>query len=155
MQTQSRREPHNGLTAAFLLPKSFRISNTMQLNRALPLAGALLLAASLAALLLRFPPEQYTFYPACPIYRYLHLECPGCGATRALAALLHGHLRDAIHDNALFILGVLPTATTYLLIAMMRSARRAAHIWPTPPKPAIYASLAIALTFAVARNLIR
>ena len=45
-----------------------------------------------AAVLLRFPPEDSTFYPQCPIFAALHLECPGCGGTRALASLLRGHV---------------------------------------------------------------
>ncbi len=57
------------------------------LRTAAPVA-ALLVAV---ALLLRFPPAQYAFYPQCPIHHSLGLLCPGCGATRALAALLHGH----------------------------------------------------------------
>ena len=49
-------------------------------------------AASAAYLLLRFPPETSSFYPRCPVFTWLHVYCPGCGGTRALAALLHGRL---------------------------------------------------------------
>ncbi len=56
-----------------------------------------------AALLYRFPPEKYSFYPVCPIHQYLHLYCPGCGSTRALAALLHGRVIEAMHYNPLFV----------------------------------------------------
>jgi hypothetical protein len=41
---------------------------------------------------LRFPPDSSGFYPRCPIFFWLHLDCPGCGGTRALAALLRGRL---------------------------------------------------------------
>ena len=43
-----------------------------------------------ATLLLRFPPAQYSFYPRCPVHQLLHLQCPGCGATRAIADILRG-----------------------------------------------------------------
>lgn len=69
-------------------PRS-RIANI--LRAVAPLA----VAALAASLLLLFPPQRYTFYPQCPIYRYLHLKCPGCGTTRALAALLHGDIAPA------------------------------------------------------------
>ena len=49
---------------------------------------ALLSVALATVVLLRFPPAEYSFYPRCPIFASLHLLCPGCGATRALAALL-------------------------------------------------------------------
>jgi len=69
------------------------------------LANGLLAAAMLfIATLIAFPPERFSFYPACPIHQYLHIDCPGCGATRALAALLHGRLGDALRLNTLFVL---------------------------------------------------
>jgi hypothetical protein len=54
------------------------------------------------AVVYNFPPSQYSFYPRCPFYAATHLLCPGCGATRALHALLHGNLGGALHYNALF-----------------------------------------------------
>ena len=56
-----------------------------------------------ALLLYRFPPERYSFYPSCPVFHYLHLYCPGCGSTRALSALLHGHFSQAMYYNPLFV----------------------------------------------------
>ena len=53
--------------------------------------------------LLCFPPAQNNFYPKCPIYKLTHLQCPGCGATRA-AAVLRGDFAEAIHFNALVTL---------------------------------------------------
>ncbi len=83
------------------------------------LTAAFLFAAGGALLLLHFPPEQYSFYPQCPIHTYLHLQCPGCGATRALAALLHGRLTEAFHLNALLIAGVLPAAAVYAALCLL------------------------------------
>src|ERR1700743_1975824 len=90
-----------------------RIATT--LRAALPVS----LMAGLAIILLRFPPAQYTFYPQCPIYSSLHLLCPGCGGTRALADLLHGRLHEALHDNALVTL-LLPIAFVYGAVAYRR-----------------------------------
>ncbi len=39
----------------------------------------------------------------CPIHLSTGLDCPGCGATRALYSLLHGDLPAALHYNALAI----------------------------------------------------
>jgi Protein of unknown function (DUF2752) len=121
------------------------------------LAAAFAFAAGAALLLLRFPPEQYGFYPQCPIHTYLHLLCPGCGATRALAALLHGRVADAFHLNALLIVGVLPAAAVYAGLCLVRLLCREEFHWPAPhPKWAnvlIYAGIAVAVGFAVLRNL--
>ena len=36
----------------------------------------------------------------CPIRAILGIDCPGCGGTRALAALLRGDVRQAAQENA-------------------------------------------------------
>jgi Protein of unknown function (DUF2752) len=116
-------------------------------------AGApLALLAAAAALLLRFPPEGSAFYPQCPIYAALHLACPGCGGTRALASLLHGHLREALHFNALVTL-MLPFALGYGTGCYRRLLQDKVFRWPQPPLAAIYAATAAAGLFAILRNL--
>ena len=110
-----------------------------------------ILAVTVTTLLL-FPPEQYSFYPHCPIHEYLHLQCPGCGATRALAALLRGHFADAMHLNALMTL-LLPFAAAYGILCYYRFLLDKPHRWPQPPPAAIYSSLAVAAIFTLLRNL--
>ena len=107
-----------------------------------------------AAILLRFPPAQNSFYPQCPIFEYLHLQCPGCGITRALAALLRGHLAEAVHFNALITL-LLPFAAAYGVLCYRRFLQHKALRWPQPPPAVIYAALALTGVFTVLRNLPR
>jgi hypothetical protein len=81
------------------------------------LANALLAGAALGcAALVRWPPGLGGLYPACPIHLWFGVECPGCGATRALAALLHGRLTEAMHLNALFVL-LLPCAVAFAAVS--------------------------------------
>jgi hypothetical protein len=42
----------------------------------------------------------------CQFHRLTGLNCPGCGMTRALYALLHGDFLTALRDNALFVLAL-------------------------------------------------
>jgi hypothetical protein len=114
------------------------------------LACALFMCVTLAV----FPPTHFAVYPQCPIHEYLGLLCPGCGATRALAALLRGHLLDAVHQNALFVL-LLPLALAAAIRAYLRAVRPGAFHWPRIPTPALAAILLIAATFTIARNLPR
>jgi hypothetical protein len=57
---------------------------------------ALLLVFSLA--LLVFAPV-----PICPTRNWLHIPCPGCGATRAILMALRGDLHGAMHIHPLAI----------------------------------------------------
>lgn len=118
--------------AAFALTKS-RIT-----------AAALL--AGVAALLYRFPPDQFAFYPACPIHQYTGLLCPGCGVTRALAALLHGQFAAAFHLNPLFVLA-LPFVFTYAVYTGLNGKPVAL------PRPMIYSLLCITALFTIIRNI--
>ncbi len=108
-------------------------------------AGALLLGA-----LYRFPPDRFPVYPACPFHQATGLLCPGCGATRALAALLHGRLEQAWHLNALFVL-LLPFALGYAAVALRREL--GGNTWPVVRPTVIYGLLGAALAFTVLRNL--
>ncbi len=127
-------------------PARGRIANT--LRAAAPLAVIL----SAITILLRFPPAQSNCYPRCPIYEYLHLQCPGCGATRALAALLRGHFLEAMHCNAL-VTALLPIAAIYGVLCYRHFLRREDIRWQQIPQAMIYCALGIAAAFMVLRNL--
>jgi Protein of unknown function (DUF2752) len=128
--------PHNGSRIAIIL------------RAAAPPAIALLAAATL----LRLPPAQNDFYPRCPFHELFNLKCPGCGATRAVAALLHGDLIAALHWNALATL-LLPLAAIYSVDCYRQLLRNKPLRWQQPPPSAIYAALAAAVVFAMIRNL--
>jgi hypothetical protein len=118
------------------------------------IANALLASALLAcAALLLYPPTQSSLYHACPIREFLGIDCPGCGATRALAALLRGHIVEALRLNALFVV-LLPAALAVAAETYRRAIRPGSFRWPSPPAPALYATLAAAAIFTVARNLL-
>lgn len=91
--------------------------------------------------------------PLCTFYALTGWYCPGCGATRATHALLHGQWLAALHDNALWI-GGLPLYA-YLAASEMRQQFRGR---PLPGdlsrRPWLWAALGLlTLLFAVARNL--
>src|ERR1700722_3214681 len=65
-----------------------------------------------AAVLFLFNPSQYPFYPRCLFHQWTGWNCPGCGSTRAMYQLLHGHLAMAMRCNVLLILS-LPFVAVY------------------------------------------
>lgn len=69
---------------------------------------ALLAIGTLAiVLLLQFDPNLAgNPLPPCPSRWLTGLYCPGCGATRALHALLHGNIEKAFSMNPVFVLAM-------------------------------------------------
>jgi membrane-bound acyltransferase YfiQ involved in biofilm formation len=111
------------------------------------------LATAIAGYVLRrFPPTTSSFYPRCPVFTWLHLYCPGCGGTRALAALLHGRLIEAMHWNAMVVL-LLPFATFYFVASYWRAIRRADFQWPNVSSTSLAVILVCVGIFTVLRNL--
>jgi hypothetical protein len=125
----------------------------MRLRRRIAVTAVPLVCVGLAAMvLLLFPPGQYGFYPVCPVYRYLHVLCPGCGATRALAALLHGQVGEALRLNWLIVIS-LPVWGGYAAAGYRRWVRGNGFGWPRVPSVAIYGALTVTAIFVLARNL--
>lgn len=106
---------------------------------------------AVAAMLYRFPPERYDFYPQCPVFRYLHVLCPGCGATRALAAMVHGRIAEALHYNVLVVL-LVPVALAYLASACWKAVSNDIFTWPGVPRVALTALAMTCALFGVLRN---
>ena len=96
-------------------------------------------------------PRTHSFYPVCQFHRLTGLNCPGCGMTRSLYALLHGHFFAALKDNALFvlILGTLAVRSGWQSW-QRRRGRSAGDFFPTLY---LWPLLAVALVFTVLRNL--
>jgi len=114
----------------------------------LMLAGALMVVAATVFFL---NPATHRIYPICQFHRLTGWNCPGCGMTRALYALLHGHLSVALHDNALFVfvLGALAIRGAWFGVDNYRG-RAAGEFFPVKW---LWPLLFVALVFAVLRNL--
>jgi hypothetical protein len=123
------------------------------MNVVTKMRGVAIASLAGAAILFKFPPEQYHFYPQCPIFRYLHVYCPGCGATRALAALLHLRMAEALHYNALVVL-LVPVLLAYFAAAYWKARRDEIFIWPSVPASGLAALLVASAAFGVLRNLL-
>ena len=110
---------------------------------------SLLLAGT--AYLYLFEPGKSGFFPGCPFRLLTGFTCPGCGTTRALHQVLHGHLDTAFTLNPLLLLSI-----PFLLFALLRySAIVMRGGVPRPnalPAPIIYAIFFVILSFWIFRN---
>jgi hypothetical protein len=111
------------------------------------LGGSVLMCVALFA-----HPRLAAALPACPIHQYLGVLCPGCGATRAMLALLHGRMSDAVRWNALFVL-LLPLAIWFGAESYRRAVKAREFEWPQVPAAVVYAVAVAACVFTVLRNL--
>ena len=108
-------------------------------------------ALAAAATVFFFDPATHHFFPGCTFHQLTGLNCPGCGATRSLHALLHGNFQTALRDNALFIIANIFLAARGLWFAANHFCGRAPgsffrikYLW---------ALLAVVVVFGVLRNL--
>jgi len=83
--------------------------------------------AGLSLFVYTVDPSRHAVYPQCLLYHTTGLYCAGCGATRAVYALLHGRVLTALHDNALFV-AALPVLLYFLGAHLLRAWR--ANAWP-------------------------
>jgi hypothetical protein len=108
--------------------------------------------AAAAWVLLHFDPATYDFYPQCPVFYWFGIYCPGCGATRAMAALLHGRWAEALRFNPLVVVA-LPFVAVFLGLIYWRAVRRGEFVLPVVPEGMLRLSVALAVIFMMARNL--
>ena len=116
-------------------------------------AGMVLAATAIGvgAMVFFFNPSTHGFYPVCMFHALTGLNCPGCGMTRALYALLHGNFLIALKDNALFV-GLLAVLAIWSARFVFRKLKKQPVTSNVPPK-FLWTFLAVAIFFAVLRNL--
>jgi len=89
--------------------------------------------------------------PACPWWSITGTYCPGCGSTRALHQLLHGHILQSFGLNLLLMLTLPVVAYAFLryVLAGWRVELPALRL----PAAALYAYGGVVVLFWILRNL--
>ena len=104
-----------------------------------------------AAYLFLFEPGRSGFFPICLFRYFTGFTCPGCGTTRALHQILHGHFLTAFTLNPLFLIAI-----PFMLFAFLRySVIVLRGGVPRPnalPASFIYAIFFVVLSFWIFRN---
>jgi hypothetical protein len=99
-------------------------------------------------------PSESRWLPRCAFHSLTGLNCPGCGATRALFHLVHGRILTALRCNAFFVLALPFLAYAWVSVTLETFGGRRL---PAPFLRArwIYALAAAIVLFAVLRNVPR
>jgi len=135
-----------GLPAAAAAP-----AGTRTLAR-LAAAGAVALIGCGAVVLARVNPSEIGFLPRCPTNAFLHLECAGCGSTRAVHFLLNGQLALAWRHNPAMLAVGLPLVLWGMLDLILVASRGRGLPRPPLPRSLGWIALAALTLYMVARN---
>lgn len=116
-----------------------------------PLGIAALVAAGCGYVAL-FDPNVSGAYPQCPLRALTGWDCPGCGLTRSVHALMHGDVARALDHNVLLVV-LVPLAV--IAFARWTAARLGYRPFALPRwRPWMTAAVIVAVFgFLVVRNL--
>jgi hypothetical protein len=135
------------MSTARVVPGSSEGTTRAALRRAPFTVAAAIIAAFVADLALD---PTHNHVPLCPLHAMTGLNCPFCGSLRAAYSIGHGRVSAALHDNVLFV-AALPVLFVYWIDWVIRSRR--GHETRKVPRSAVIALTALAIAFAVVRNL--
>ena len=122
-------------------------------RRATPIAVGAALAASAGFVATHNPGAAGSLYPQCAFHQATGLWCPGCGLTRGVYQLLHGHLGAALSYNIFTPFAIAAIAIVWL--GWLRVSW-GAQPWRLPPQAArwlAFTTPALLLIYGVLRNL--
>ena len=92
-------------------------------------------------------------FPACPIYKYLGIWCPGCGFTRAVKSLLAGDFFQSLSWNPMPLYSI----TLWCLFTLEKARERILPVQRRVPlalwKGGIRLGLLIWILFTLWRNI--
>ena len=134
-----------------VLPQIQSENTASFIERSLAIAG-LAAAGGILILLKNVNPAASGWFPQCPFYALTSLNCPGCGATRGMHALLNGDFATALDFNVLLVLFV--PMIIYFILNLISVIWRGQTLGIGKLPPAgIWAFAVILLVFGVLRNL--
>lgn len=100
------------------------------------------------------PAALEPYRPGCAFFRFTGIYCPGCGGTRAVDALLHGHFLLALHCNPVTTLALPLIAALWVRWIYKLATNRPGSTWSIRlSKRAVYGIAIFLALFMLLRNL--
>lgn len=89
----------------------------------------------------------------CGLVTFFHIYCPGCGGTRALFAMLHGHFIESLYYNPAVVLGAL-LILYYEVAVIVTLVKKNGKIYYYRKATLVYIYLGIVFGYAVIRDVL-
>ncbi len=100
------------------------------------------------------PPAVEPLFPKCVLYQSTGLYCPGCGGTRAVDALLHGHVGRALASNPITTLALPLILAGFIRWIYKLTMNRPGSTWSIRlPRAAVYLVAGVLFVFMILRNI--
>lgn len=113
------------------------------------LAGLSVVGLSYVAIV---DPNRPNLVPACAFRAITGVDCPGCGGTRAVHALLHGDIGSALNHNALATVVILVGLLLLVVDLVLKRLGREPLRFSITPRWAVVAVVVVG-AFWILRNL--
>ncbi|MDD6069989.1 MAG: DUF2752 domain-containing protein [Clostridiales bacterium] len=89
----------------------------------------------------------------CALVFFFHIYCPGCGGTRALFSLLHGHILQSLYYNPAVLLGAL-LILYYEVAVIVTLVKNNGKIYYYRKATLVYIYLVIVFGYAIVRDIL-
>lgn len=89
----------------------------------------------------------------CGLVTIFHIYCPGCGGTRALFAMLHGHFMESLYYNPAVVLGAL-LVIYYEVAVIVTLVKNNGKIYYYRKATLVYIYLVIVFGYAIIRDVL-
>jgi hypothetical protein len=122
-------------------------------RRAAPIAGGGALVAAATFVATHNPASSTSPFPACAFHQATGLWCPGCGLTRGVYQLVHGHLASALSYNLFTPLAVIAIVFGWLCWVRASWGASPIRVPQRVQRWLVFTVPALLLIYGVLRNL--
>jgi Protein of unknown function (DUF2752) len=143
---------HIELAAGIVINLPARPAASIAMRHGAPIGVAAVAVVVCAFVWWADPTTPGGLIPVCPTKLLLGIDCPGCGSSRMLYSLLHGHLMAAVRFNALALVALVMLVWAYVAWVYGRVVGRRIWSWPHH-RWAAPVTLALVVAWSVVRNL--
>ncbi|WP_419575780.1 DUF2752 domain-containing protein [Ruminococcus sp.] len=94
---------------------------------------------------------KYISLPPCYIHHFTGLYCPGCGATRAVYALVNGDILLSLRQNAFLAVGIVIVLILYIQFVLRAFGKKINTFINT--QGFIWIMFALLIVYTILRNI--